>query len=394
MQRVLITASAQTRFFSLSAAERRRGGAFRHWPTDGGLAGSEHPLPRPLSRSCVAGEGRENRQHDEWKFQFALPPAFFSPSAAERRRGLGRGGASRQWPTDEGLAGFEHPLPRPLSRSCVAGEGRENRQHGEWKFQFALPPAFFSPSAAERRRGLGRGGAFLFFDGRSSSRARFLWILNNCSWVRREVAIVVACTINRINAGPVVKSIPYFQQHAIAVRPPLSIPESQLKNSLFSQACGPSGVVRHLPWNSMLEPVEFDGQASRRAIEIEEILEHGMLSAELESCEAARSKSLPQLFFLASCIAPQSPCLPRPLHGRQFTNGSSRRRENFSRDIIWRRGSEHPLPRPLSRSCVAGEGRGNSRYDNRNNQFGLLTPLFSLSCSCSCVVRNLNLFRQ
>jgi len=44
---------------------------------------------------------------------------------SERRRGLGRGGAFKP-ENDVTLQNeSEHPLPRPLSRSCVAGEGRK-----------------------------------------------------------------------------------------------------------------------------------------------------------------------------------------------------------------------------------------------------------------------------
>jgi len=42
---------------------------------------------------------------------------------SERRRGLGRGGAFKPENDLTVQNGSEHPLPRPLSRSCVAGEG-------------------------------------------------------------------------------------------------------------------------------------------------------------------------------------------------------------------------------------------------------------------------------
>ena len=76
------------------------------------------PSPSPAPASQARGERLAGRLVAE---QFASGlPLFHS----EWRRGLGRGGAYDL--TNEGARRTisEHPLPRPLSRSCVAGERR------------------------------------------------------------------------------------------------------------------------------------------------------------------------------------------------------------------------------------------------------------------------------
>jgi len=101
------------------------------------------------------------------------------------------------------------------------------------------------------------------------------------------------------------------------------IPKPQYADSHRIESQGPSLVVLGLNLIRMLPAVEFHGQPTRRAIEVQNIPTDWMLAAEPVTGEALESKNVPKLCFgvgrlLAHCpgkLEPASVVVVRHLHG-------------------------------------------------------------------------------
>ena len=96
---------------------------------------------------------------------------------------------------------------------------------------------------------------------------------------------------------------PDFQQHALAVLPPLMIPESQLFDALVSEKLRSRLVVLKLLRQAVLEAVEFHRKPRQRAVEVQDVISSGMLTAEFETGEAAGLQSAPEFLFLSGLLA-------------------------------------------------------------------------------------------
>ena len=147
--------------------------------------------------------------------------------------------------------------------------------------------------------------------------------------------MVLLLPLHLDTARPQVQRIPYFQQDAVAVLPPLMVPKPQHMNVLGRKKGFARGVRRQLVRQTVLKPVQFHGQPRRWAIYIQEELSRGMLAAELESGKPARAQGLPKLPLFFGLFAAKLPGAGGWIHPKSITGGSSLASANFGSGSVW-----------------------------------------------------------
>ena len=103
-------------------------------------------------------------------------------------------------------------------------------------------------------------------------------------------------------ARPALQRIPNRQQAALAVLPPLAVPETQRFNVLIRQKFFAHGIALQSFRQTVLETVQFHSQPRRRAIEIQNIITLRMLPAKFETRKPMAAQCPPQIPFLVCLI--------------------------------------------------------------------------------------------
>ena len=69
---------------------------------------------------------------------------------------------------------------------------------------------------------------------------------------------------------------------------------------------------------SVLKPVQFNGQLCGRTIKVEIVICQRMLTAELESCKTSRSQGTPQLLLFVRLVAAETAGIAGGVHRRSI----------------------------------------------------------------------------
>jgi hypothetical protein len=142
-----------------------------------------------------------------------------------------------------------------------------------------------------------------------------------------------------------VKGAPDFQQHAFPVAPPLVIPKAQVLDVVGGEARCARAVAPPLLRQSVLETVQFHGQAGRRTVEVETVFSAWVLAAELETGKSARAQHAPKVPFFVGLF---------PAKTARVADGIHRRKDRRTGT------SGKPLSLPLSPR--GGEGESTHRW--------------------------------
>jgi len=110
----------------------------------------------------------------------------------------------------------------------------------------------------------------------------------------------------RHTSGPATQSIPDFEQHPVAIFPPLMIPEPEFLNAESLKKLCALLIVPLLLRQTMLETVEFDGQFRGRTINIKKVNPNWMLAPEFESGEPPGPEHAPKFFFFLGLLSAQA----------------------------------------------------------------------------------------
>jgi hypothetical protein len=103
-------------------------------------------------------------------------------------------------------------------------------------------------------------------------------------------------------ARPALQRIPDGQQAALAILPPLTIPEPQRLDVLFRQKFFTNGILLQSFRQTVLETVQLHIQPRRRAVEIQGIIPDRMLPAKFKTGEPVAAQRPPQIPFLVRLI--------------------------------------------------------------------------------------------
>ena len=98
-------------------------------------------------------------------------------------------------------------------------------------------------------------------------------------------------------ARPALQRIPNGQQAALAVLPPLAVPETQRLDVLLRQKLFTDGIALQPFRQTMLETVQFHVQPRRRTIEIQNVITHRMLPAKFKTRKPLAAQCPPQIPF-------------------------------------------------------------------------------------------------
>ena len=98
-------------------------------------------------------------------------------------------------------------------------------------------------------------------------------------------------------ARPALQRIPDGQQAALAVLPPLTIPETQRLDVLLRQKFRAHGIALQPFRQAVLGTVQLHIQPRRRTIEIQDVIPDRMLSAKFETRKPMAAQRPPQISF-------------------------------------------------------------------------------------------------
>ena len=129
-----------------------------------------------------------------------------------------------------------------------------------------------------------------------------------CAWsdmVRRgwKKPFVLIFAIDGNASRGAVQSLPYLQQNAVAIVPPLAVPKAQHCDASRLKKLLTRPIVFLVQGMSMLESIQFDTEFGGHAVEIEEENSNWMLSSKLKSGKSSSAKTFPELLLLFGLIA-------------------------------------------------------------------------------------------
>jgi len=103
---------------------------------------------------------------------------------------------------------------------------------------------------------------------------------------------------------------------------PLVIPKSQLLNVPRQKKLFARDVMSHLVGQTVSKTIQFNGEASKRTVEIQSIFANGMLTTQFESGKPSGAQCLPKLLlFLGLLSAKTTGNRSRWIHGRTVGSG-------------------------------------------------------------------------
>ena len=137
--------------------------------------------------------------------------------------------------------------------------------------------------------------------------------------------------------------VPDFQQNTFTILPPLVVPKSQFLNAIFGKPLPPFLMVQILLRQTVLKPIQLNGELCVRTIKVQKISSQIMLPAEFESGETPGAKRAPQLFFFLSLPASKTAGGVLGFHCGRLETG-------------WAGNSITPLPNPLPARFLAERG--------------------------------------
>jgi hypothetical protein len=115
------------------------------------------------------------------------------------------------------------------------------------------------------------------------------------------------------------EAMPNFQQDALRIFPPLTIPKPQLFNSLSGKPLLTLLVMHFLLRRAMLKAIQLNREPRQRAVKVQEIIPGVMLTAEFEARKSSGAQSAPELFFLIGLLAAQPAGIVFGIHWRTVT---------------------------------------------------------------------------
>ena len=145
-------------------------------------------------------------------------------------------------------------------------------------------------------------------------------------------------------ARPALQRIPDGQQAALAVFPPLAIPETQRLDVLLRQKFFADGIALQPFRQAVLRTVQLHVQPRHRTIEIQKVITRRMLPAKFETGKLMTAQRPPQIPLIIRLI------MTKPAGGgdRVHPDRMQIAAKNSSRDV-----SPHPDPLPV----WAGRGK-------------------------------------
>ncbi len=127
---------------------------------------------------------------------------------------------------------------------------------------------------------------------------------------------------------------PDFQQHAVTIRPPLTIPESQFLDAIRCEKLFSFVIASALHRQAVLKAIQLDRQLCDGTIKIQKVNSSRMLARKFESGETACPQCAPQLLFLIGLDSTKATSIDGAVHYADLLSPALS-------SIRWRRGRKH-----------------------------------------------------